>query len=488
MNWGRKVVREYYSNGILKTVSTFKGSKRDGITKQYYDNGAIKIEANFKEGKPDGKCRQYYDDSTMMAEELYRNGILLIQKKYDRKGQLSDLAREYYETGAIKIEISFRAGKPEGLSREYYDDGALMAEELYRNGALVSQKRFDRAGRLEGIVKEYYENGSLRTETDYGIGMYKEYYREGGIKQQACFKEGRPHGLVKEYFGSGTLAAEDDYDEGKLVGSRRFDPAGSMTSSTGTLSEKEAIKEEKPAERETFEDYFKEIESAPAGDLKAIEPSVVEVKEETPPAKVETEPPKKVIKEKKAKKVELPPPPPAPEPPRETIEKIKSKAQEKEALERSFEEKFIRELEQIEPARVSEEKPEPIKEEAKAPEPQVIIEEQPKSVIEEIPAIEENIPQAAAPMEEEKKAFRPPIEEPAGSEMSGDVIKESFKGGALKAEISTRNGKRHGLTREYYETGELMAELEYNEGEVVSQVRYDKTGRFFYKFRKKQSE
>ena len=71
-------------------------------------------------------------------------------------------------------------------------------------------------------------------------------------------------------------------------------------------------------------------------------------------------------------------------------------------------------------------------------------------------------------------------------EEKGDVktVKEYYLSGALKTEKTYKGDKLHGLTKEHYESGELMAELFYTNGELDSQVRFDKTGRFFYKWKR----
>jgi len=328
MLWGQKIFKEYHGNGALKSEASFSWGRRDGITRQYYENGALMIEAGFRSDKPHGKFMEYYEDGTLMAEECYKDGELLLQKRFDKKGKLDGVARSYYGNGQIKVEANFKGGKAEGISMKYHDNGALMAEEHYRNGVLLSQKGYDKKGALEGFVREYFSSGPLRTETDFKEGMHREYHRSGSLKVDARFKDKKPHGLVKEYYEDGTIAAEDEYESGRLAGSRRYDTSGNLVSSTGKL------------------------------DRSGIESPAPEVKE--------------------------------------------------------------------------------------------IVQE--------------------APQKEEP---------PAAGEKT---VQEHYLSGALKAEKRYLNGKLNGLTKEHYESGELMAEVYYKDGEMESQTRYDKTGRFIYKF------
>ena len=49
---------------------------------------------------------------------------------------LSDPHREYYESGALLSEKTYKKGKEDGVQRVYYESGVLKAEFPFKNGDL----------------------------------------------------------------------------------------------------------------------------------------------------------------------------------------------------------------------------------------------------------------------------------------------------------------------------------------------------------------
>ena len=406
MFWSRKIKKEYFENGVLKSEASFRGSRRDGVTRRYYENGFLMIDASFRNGEPHGTFREYYENGNMMAEEVYNGGQLIIQKRFDRNGKLNDVARRYYQNGQIRIEAGFREGKPEGITREYHENGSLMAEEYYRSGSLMSKKEYDRSGTLMTCLKEYYDNGRLRNETDFVEGICKEYYKSGAIKIEARFKGKKPHGLIKEYYEEGIISAEDGYEHGQLAGSRRYSRLGNLIASSGKLKEAEpVIFESKKEEGNMFKEYIDNLGRMPDEEKK--EEPKIEIAAGPEPAKVPATGfdalREALVGEKQDDK---------------KIDFVRKE------IEKALEGKFENENEEV------------------GREPQV----------------EEN-----------------------GDEKT---VKEYYLSGAVKIERTYKGDKLHGLTKEHYESGELMAELFYVNGELDSQARFDKTGRFFYKWKR----
>ncbi len=56
------------------------------------------------------------------------------------------------------VEAKFKNGKPEGLAKQYYESGALKAEGNYKDNG------------KEGLWKEYDESGKLKEEINYNNG------------------------------------------------------------------------------------------------------------------------------------------------------------------------------------------------------------------------------------------------------------------------------------------------------------------------------
>ncbi|GAB3831135.1 hypothetical protein GCM10028895_48130 [Pontibacter rugosus] len=60
--------------------------------------------------------------------------------------------REYYPSGKLKSEITYKNSQQNGPAKTYYANGNIESEANYRGGM------------LEGSYKTYYENGQVQTE------------------------------------------------------------------------------------------------------------------------------------------------------------------------------------------------------------------------------------------------------------------------------------------------------------------------------------
>jgi hypothetical protein len=69
------------------------------------------------------------------------------------------LAREYYENGQLKMEVSFNNGRENGLKRTWYEDGALAIEGTMKEG------------QYEGLVTSWKPNGKKEAEHEFKNGQ-----------------------------------------------------------------------------------------------------------------------------------------------------------------------------------------------------------------------------------------------------------------------------------------------------------------------------
>ena len=152
------VVKEYYSNGKIKTEISAKGQLRQGPTKNYDRNGFLLSEVNYDNNIMDGMVTNYYAKSGKINSTfIYKKGI----KEGDEIW--------YYESGKPYRVTPYIKGKIEGTQKHYYENGKLQAEVTYKNG-------------LAGTgLKEYKPDGSL--VKDYpSISIRKEDHLKNANK------------------------------------------------------------------------------------------------------------------------------------------------------------------------------------------------------------------------------------------------------------------------------------------------------------------
>ncbi|MCF8227610.1 MAG: toxin-antitoxin system YwqK family antitoxin [Bacteroidales bacterium] len=204
------VVKEYYPDGKLKTVATFKDDIQEGVTKQYtlkgeienaivYKNGVVVGEGPMTEkGERNGSWKEYYDSGKLKTEGQYKNDIKVGEWKY------------YHESGNLEQIGNFNdEGKYVGEWKWFYENGNLLRKETYRNGM------------ADGLMTEYDEYGNVVVEGDYIEGLENGfwYYDYGDVKIEGEYIDGLRNGMWKHYHSSGQLIFQgrfiDDNPNGK---------------------------------------------------------------------------------------------------------------------------------------------------------------------------------------------------------------------------------------------------------------------------------
>ncbi len=172
------VVKEYYSNGKIKTEISAKGQLRHGPTRNYDRTGLLLSEVNYKDNIMDGQATNYYAKSGKVNSTFfYVKGI----KEGDETW--------YYESGKPYRVSPYIKGKIEGVQKHFYEDGKLQAEVEYKNGYAGTG------------LKEYKPDGSLITEYP-AINIRKEDHLKNANKIILIISMSNNSPNVKFYKGS----------------------------------------------------------------------------------------------------------------------------------------------------------------------------------------------------------------------------------------------------------------------------------------------
>ncbi len=124
---------------IIIFLAPFVQAKSDlynGTYKEYYPNGVLRSIKEFKDGKNEGISREYYSNGRLAFVQTVRNG------------KINGPVKAYYENGRLKGEVHYVDNLEEGVLKEYYDNGKVMEEVSYIRGDIVNIKKFDREGNL----------------------------------------------------------------------------------------------------------------------------------------------------------------------------------------------------------------------------------------------------------------------------------------------------------------------------------------------------
>jgi len=257
--------REYYEEGDIQSVSSFKNDVADGIFISYYQNGNIKDKQNYKNGneegeglfyyengqleekyfmkngKLDGEAINYFEDGKIRHKAIYKDGIILEEEVHENNEIKKNTFKNeeivqqdiYSKNKILKTTIFFlENGKTKIIS--YHENGNKKEEVFAINGLLdgeafsyypsgkIENKSFFKNGKREGESLTYYENGKLKKKILYKNGMKNGiaiiYHENGIIKQKSTFKNDKREGDLFIYYPSGKLLQKRNFINGKAEG------------------------------------------------------------------------------------------------------------------------------------------------------------------------------------------------------------------------------------------------------------------------------
>ena len=116
-------VNKFIYEKVIETDKEYetKYCIKHGLYKQYYENGSLEYVSTYKNGKLDGEYKEWSED-----------GILL-EHSYYRDGKLNGEYKLYYDSGKIFREGVYIIGEREGEFKEWYSDRQLLFHGIYKN-------------------------------------------------------------------------------------------------------------------------------------------------------------------------------------------------------------------------------------------------------------------------------------------------------------------------------------------------------------------
>jgi len=257
--------KDFYENGLLKWEGNYSYGKRDGYFKEYdlagnltkiekyrndeliydapelatyevktdyYKNGKVRIIQSYKNNIPEGIRKEYTPEGIINKAYIYKSGIIVGEGLVDEQGQRQGTWIEYYESGEKAGEGSYVNNQRQGEWKFYFKEGGLEQTGKY-----------DLKGRPEGKWRWFYESGNIKKEDNFKNGLlngsYVEksdsgkviiqgeyidgeeegewFYEVGDNKELGAYAAGKREGLWKHYTDD-VLYFEGNYIEGNPSG------------------------------------------------------------------------------------------------------------------------------------------------------------------------------------------------------------------------------------------------------------------------------
>lgn len=138
--------KEFYENGKLYCQGSFQQGKRHGEWVFMHESGQEAKRGSYIDDKTDGKWIIKNQQGGVIRQESYKlgkkHGKWLI---YDRKtsvlrkehnwadGIRDGMTKEWFDTGKIALEVSYRAGKLHGERKRWHRNGTRASVEIFQD-------------------------------------------------------------------------------------------------------------------------------------------------------------------------------------------------------------------------------------------------------------------------------------------------------------------------------------------------------------------
>jgi antitoxin component YwqK of YwqJK toxin-antitoxin module len=162
------LVRQLSDDGQTQRIWNFKNNKRNGVHREYFENGKIKFEGTYRDDVLTGKFKSLNEGGAVEAEGSFdssgftgiiysytSSGIIEIVETY-REGELFT-TREYFRSGELKNEWSWKDGLFHGTCRTFYENGKIASLDTYKNGLMVRREVWDESGNSK-FCRTYTKN------------------------------------------------------------------------------------------------------------------------------------------------------------------------------------------------------------------------------------------------------------------------------------------------------------------------------------------
>ncbi|MDP4282728.1 MAG: hypothetical protein Q8867_11380, partial [Bacteroidota bacterium] len=227
--------KEFAQNGDLISVSKYindiKQEAAEEVTKldvvqEYYPDGKIRSVSTYRKGVPEGIRREYSPEGIVIKSLVFQAGARIGEGIIQEDGTKDGHWVEFFSDSTIKSEGNYKDGKPLGEWKYFYTDGKIEQTGKYSN-----------SGKLTGIWKWFYNNGRLLREEEYlnGLrdGIHREYDEEGNETEEGEYVKGLEDGpwfsICGDYMERGSY--RDGLKTGKWT-SWNLTKNGNVTDST----------------------------------------------------------------------------------------------------------------------------------------------------------------------------------------------------------------------------------------------------------------
>ena len=217
--------KEWYekSKGILKKVCSYKNDQLHGVFRLWNEKQTLVIYACYFNGVKRGRYM-----------ENYENAKPKLKCNYDKNGELHGIRISFYKNGMKKDIEYYCHSKPINYVWKQYSNEQIAKygkywkhnkdgewKEWYRDGRLKNKFYFNN-GDLNGVCSRYSVRGDMIELAEYTDGKLNGkhviFYPNGSIHYMQQYAEGRKEGKKISYDRNGNVTHIETYNNDQLNG------------------------------------------------------------------------------------------------------------------------------------------------------------------------------------------------------------------------------------------------------------------------------
>jgi len=221
---GHIIQLSYFHMGIMTKRESINRTDLQGYIqgnwKFFWENGNLKTEGTYVNNKKHGFFKDYDANGNFLTVQKYDNDVLIEDAK-----ETKQLTRKvsYHPNGQPSVIATFFNDKPDGIRREFDKDGNIIKGYVFNNGVLSAEGITDMEGKRNGKWKEFYETGELKAEGTYKnsarVGDWKYYFPDKSIEVVGSYNQrGEKTGEWQWFYPNQQLMMTENYEDGVLEG------------------------------------------------------------------------------------------------------------------------------------------------------------------------------------------------------------------------------------------------------------------------------
>jgi uncharacterized protein len=189
-----KLTGDSVKNNVIISRELYLDDIKQGISYYYYDTGKLHMQVNYQDSRKHGEGFEFDENGMIITEYAYRNDITISKtsiNRMDRTGARSGTWKTFYESGKLKSEAYYKAGKLNGYLKEYDEKGKLISNKRYVDGEIYVEP--EKIEQKVIVKREFFDNGKVKATggfvNDVPVGQHTTYSTKGEVVETKRYNQ-----------------------------------------------------------------------------------------------------------------------------------------------------------------------------------------------------------------------------------------------------------------------------------------------------------